>query len=62
MTTMGGGAPMAGAAGQMSLPESDSIDGLKPQEHAFVEKSREASNAASQPEGGKVIGKKENDK
>ena len=62
MTTMGGGAPAMSAAPMAAPPESDSIEGLKPKEHAFVEKSREASNAASQPEGGKVIGKKENDK
>ena len=62
MATMGGGSPAAPAIGGAPLPESDSIDGIKPKEHAFVEKSREQSNAASQPDGGKVIGKRESDK
>jgi hypothetical protein len=56
MMTMGGGAAPGGmAAPGMSMPESDSIDGLKPKEHGRVENARARANEASQPGGSGVI-------
>lgn len=45
-----GQAPQMGAA-PVKLTESDSLGGIKPEEHAFVEKARAQAQAASQPMG-----------
>lgn len=38
----------------VNMPQSDALGGLEKKEHAVVEKARANSNAASQPDGGKV--------
>ena len=55
MMTMGGGAPAAQQAAAPSMPASDSIDGMKPQEHGLVRNARARANEASQPGGSGVI-------
>jgi hypothetical protein len=45
-----GQAPQMGAS-PISMPESDSLGGIKPEEHAFVEKARAQAQSASQPMG-----------
>ena len=61
MNTMGGGAtPMAGGNAQMV--QSDNIAGLGKKEPTHVANARSRSNAASQPDGGKVTAKKEDKK
>ena len=65
MQTMGGGmAPAAGGgmSGGAQMFRTDSLGGMQPKEHAFVEKARSRSNAASQPGGDQVTAKKEEKK
>lgn len=61
MMTMGGGAaPMGGGKAQMF--QSDHIAGISKTEPGIVANARSRSNEASQPDGGKVIAKKEDKK
>ena len=61
MQTMGGGgAPMGGASSQMF--QGDHIAGIGKKEPTMVANARSRSNAASQPDGGKVVAKKEDKK
>ena len=53
------GQPVAQGGGSADLVESDNIKGLERPEHSVVEKARETSNNASQPDGGKVIKERE---
>lgn len=58
MMTMGGGAaPMGGGKAQMF--QGDNISGMAKKEHGIVENARSRSNAASQPDGGNVVGKED---
>ena len=41
--------------GPVNLTETDNVTGGETEEHAFVEKAREQSQTASQPDGGKVV-------
>ena len=58
MQTFGGGAGGMAAMGgkDPKLVEADNVSGLEKKEHGIVENARDRSNAASQPDGGKVIG------
>ena len=61
MMTMGGGAaPMGGGKAQMF--QSDHIAGIGKKEPGIVANARSRSNEASQPDGGKVMAKKEDKK
>lgn len=60
MQTMGGAAPVGG--GNAQLIQSDHIAGLRKKEPGIVANARTRSNAAAQPEGGKVTARKENKK
>ena len=60
MQTMGGGAPVGGGSAQMF--QSDNIAGIGKKEPTMVANARSRSNAASQPDGGKVVAKKEDKK
>ena len=53
--TLGGNMNSGAAAQPSKIMESDNISGMKKKEHGVVEKAREQSNQASQPEGGKVV-------
>lgn len=58
MQTMGGmGGPMGGASAQ--LFQSDNIAGIGKKEPAQVENARSRASEVSQPNGGKVVAKKE---
>jgi len=54
-----GMAPAKGVEGNVSLPESDNIAGLKKKEHGIVRNARQKALDSSQPETGKVIRKEE---
>ena len=58
MTVMGGGAAHKGG-GNAKMFQSDNIAGLGKTEPTHVANARSRSNEASQPDGGKVIAKKE---
>ena len=58
--TMGGAAPMGGGSSKMF--QSDNIAGLGKTEPTNVANARSRSSEASQPDGGKVIAKKEDKK
>ena len=58
MTVMGGGAAPKGG-GNAKMFQSDNIAGLGKTEPTHVANARSRSNEASQPDGGKVIAKKE---
>ena len=60
MQTMGGAAPMGG--GNAKMFQSDHIAGIGKKEPGIVANARSRSNAAAQPEGGKVTAKKEDKK
>lgn len=60
MATMGGGTgPMARGGAAPRMFQSDNIAGIGKSEPTQVQNARSRSNAASQPEGGKVTAKKE---
>ena len=53
----GGGGGMASMGGKdPKLMQADNVSGGEKKEHGIVENARSRSNAASQPDGGKVIG------
>ena len=55
MATMGGGTPSGVQNANVSMTQSDSIDGLKPKEHGIVRNARARANEAAQPGGSGVI-------
>ena len=62
MNTMGGGGGAAAGGAPVQMHQSDNIAGIGKKEPANVENARARSKAASQPEGGKVMAKKEGKK
>ena len=54
MQMMGGGASM-GAAPAPNIMQADNIEGAQKKEHAVVEKARQRSTEASQPDAGAVV-------
>ena len=52
MATTGGAMPMQMGGGGINLPESDNVAGIGKKEHAVVQKARERSANAAQPDGG----------